>query len=73
MTSCCGTQVAIGVSNTERDRFTADEAVCESQYPGCGCAPGPTQADDGNTTFNNNQIVVHCTAARQCATAVLMP
>jgi hypothetical protein len=71
--SCCGTQVAIGLSNVERDRFAADEAVCDSQYPACGCAQGPTQAEDGNTAIDNNQIVVQCTPARQCSTAVLMP
>jgi hypothetical protein len=73
MVSCCGSQVAIGVSNVDRDRFAADEAVCESQYPACGCPPGPTQAEDGNTTIDNNRIVVQCTSARQCATAVLQP
>jgi hypothetical protein len=73
MVSCCGTQVAIGMSNIERDRFDADETRCDAQYPPCGCPVGPTQAEDGNSTINDNQIVVQCTPARQCMTAVLMP
>jgi len=73
MTSCCGTQAAIGMSNVERDRFDADEARCDAQYPLCGCPVGPTQAEDGNSTIDNNQIVVQCTPARQCMTAVLQP
>ena len=73
MVSCCGTQVAIGMNNLERDRFVADEARCEAQYPACGCPPGPTQAEDGNTAIDNNRIVVQCTPARQCTTAVLLP
>jgi hypothetical protein len=70
MISCCGTQVAIGMSTVETDRFNADEARCEAQYPPCGCPVGPTQAEDGHTTSDNSQIVVQCTAARQCMTAV---
>ena len=73
MVSCCGTQVAIGMNTTERDRFNADETRCDAQYPGCGCPVGPTTAEDGNMTINNNEIVVQCTAARQCMTAILRP
>jgi hypothetical protein len=67
--SCCGTQAAIGISIVERDRFDADEARCDAQYPGCGCAQGPTQAEDGRTAIDNSQIVVKCTS-RQCVTSV---
>ncbi len=70
MVSCCGSQVAIGISNIEQARFTADEARCEAQYPPCGCPPQPTQAEDGRTTTDNSQIVVQCTPARQCTTSV---
>ena len=70
MVSCCGTQVAIGMNNFERDRFAADEARCDEQYPACGCPVGPTQAEDGRTAIDNSQIVVQCTPDRQCATAV---
>jgi hypothetical protein len=70
MVSCCGTQVAIGMSNIERDRFAADEARCDAQYPECGCPVGPTQAEDGRTAIDNSQIVVQCTVDRQCMTAI---
>jgi len=69
MISCCGSQVAIGIRSSEQARFEDAEARCDAQYPGCGCAQGPTQAEDGKSTFNNEQIVVNCDMG-QCMTAV---
>ena len=68
-TSCCGTEVAIGVSTSDRTRFEDDEARCDAQYPGCGCAAGPTQAEDGKSAINPTTIIVRCDTGR-CMTAV---
>lgn len=61
--NCCGTKLAIGLSKSAQAAFEADEQVCESQYPGCGCAQFPTQAEDGKT----GAIAVHCIDT-QCMT-----
>jgi hypothetical protein len=44
---CCGNGVAWGINHTELDAFNEAEAVCDAQYPGCGCPSGPTLAEDG--------------------------
>jgi hypothetical protein len=60
--NCCGTKTAIGINNNEAASFAAAEAVCESQYPACGCAEGPTTAEDGKTPDPSGMIQVHCDA-----------
>jgi hypothetical protein len=67
---CCGSFVAWGLSAREMARFQAAEMVCEGQYPPCGCAPGPTLADDGTSEQLGHAIVVHCTAGA-CRTTTL--
>jgi len=68
-TSCCGSITALGLASTERDRFARDEAICDGQYPGCGCAAGPPTAEDGRDcgTFDTSCVALRCTAG-QCTT-----
>src|SRR5262249_39179808 len=44
-TDCCGSGVFTGFNRSEADRFAAAEAICESEYPACGCA-GRTTTED---------------------------
>jgi len=67
MVSCCGTLSAIGINATQKAAFDEAEAVCEMQYPGCGCAQGPTMTEDGKTNLNNVEIQVGCMNG-QCMT-----
>ena len=67
--SCCGSRTAIGITATEQARFNTDEAVCESQYPACGCAEGPTMVDDGSSAPSEDAISVAC-VDMQCKTYV---
>jgi hypothetical protein len=57
---CCGTEVVWGINETEVDRFNEAEEICDAQYPPCGCAPGPTEAEDGNTGFGPDDFEVEC-------------
>jgi hypothetical protein len=59
-TDCCGNSVAIGINENEVDAFEAAEAICDSQYPPCGCPAGPTVAEDGNQAFDPNDLDVEC-------------
>jgi hypothetical protein len=68
MISCCGTMRAIGLRTSAVAAFTPVEQDCESHYPGCGCASGPTQAEDGRTSIDGT-ILVACTP-NGCATFV---
>jgi hypothetical protein len=68
-TNCCGTLAAIGINVAEQAAFEAAEAICESQYPGCGCAAGPTTAEDGNSSTDDTAIVVDCVEG-SCTTLV---
>ncbi len=68
-TDCCGTQVALGISLSEQDSFTAAEATCRSQYIRCACPPAPTKTDTGQITPSPQQIAVDC-RAQVCTTFV---
>lgn len=68
-TDCCGTLVALGVRADEVHTFDIAEAVCEGQYPGCGCAAQPTTAEDGQIAPSDDAIAVRCDAGA-CATYV---
>jgi hypothetical protein len=59
MVSCCGTLVALGFNVSAKPAFTAAEATCSMAYPGCGCAQGPTKAEDGKFDLQNT-ISVRC-------------
>jgi hypothetical protein len=57
---CCGTGEAWGINEGEVEAFEAAEAICDSQYPGCGCPAGPTEAEDGNTGMSPGDFAVRC-------------
>ena len=59
-TDCCGNSVAWGINESEVERFNEAEAICDSQWPGCGCPAGPTVADDGNSVMDLSEIAVRC-------------
>ena len=67
--NCCGSMKAIGINQAEKTRFDADEKLCESQYPGCGCAAAPTVAEDGHSEDAGKTIVVECQVGK-CMTLV---
>jgi hypothetical protein len=68
MISCCGTMKAIGFNVASQAAFTAAETKCAAAYPGCGCAAGPTMAEDGRTSADGT-IAVRC-ANQVCSTYV---
>jgi hypothetical protein len=76
VTSCCGSSTALGIAAHDFARFQADEAVCDAQYPGCGCASSGIMTDSGESTFDISAVQVACvtvgTSAR-CETYVTMP
>ena len=47
MTSCCGSVLRMSIRRDAQAAFDAAEAVCESQYPGCGCAAMGLDVEDG--------------------------
>lgn len=67
--NCCGSMKAIGMNKAEKTRFATDEKLCESQYPGCGCAATPTVAEDGMSESGTKVITVECQASK-CMTLV---
>lgn len=67
--NCCGSIKAIGINQAEKSRFAADEKICESQYPGCGCPGAPTVAEDGKFESGTRMIGVECPAGK-CMTLV---
>lgn len=60
--NCCGTKVAIGLAVVDKAAFAAAEAVCQSQYPGCGCAQFETMAEDGYSSFSDADFQATCVA-----------
>ena len=64
---CCGSLFALGMDQSERERFDQLEAACVVTYPGCGCPQGPTQAEDGQS---GHTIAVRCLDG-QCTTFVI--
>jgi hypothetical protein len=59
--NCCGTKVAIGVTGGDYAAFEKAEATCSQQFPKCGCATFPTQAQDGFTAAMGNEgLGVRC-------------
>ena len=58
--NCCGTKVAVGLAVSDKAAFEAAEAVCQSQYPGCGCAQFETMAEDGYSSFDSASFAATC-------------
>lgn len=67
--NCCGTREAMGILAADSAAFAAAETTCEAQYPKCGCAQYPTNAEDGDTTTDESLIQVDCLAG-SCSTFV---
>jgi len=70
---CCGTLVAIGLNHAFLDAFNKAEAEWRQACPSaCGCAPGPTRAEDGKVGPSQN-VRVQCDSIgngmRACTTS----
>jgi hypothetical protein len=59
-TDCCGNSVALGINVAETEAFAAAEAICDMQYPACGCPSGPTMAEDGQPVLDPMGLAVDC-------------
>lgn len=46
-TDCCGAMLAIAIATTETIAFNSAEAICDAQYPACGCAAQGVAVEDG--------------------------
>jgi len=68
--NCCGTEVALGINSNQEPAFTAAEEICDSQYPGCGCAQGQTVAEDGQAAYGTDAFGVSC-VVDQCMSHVI--
>ncbi len=71
-TNCCGSLDVMGIAAAAAAVFAADEALCESMFPGCGCASGAVTTDDGASAPEGSAasaVVVHCVAGA-CTTSV---
>ena len=68
-TDCCGNTHADGISASEQKAFAEAEAICQAQYPGCGCPAHTPVADDGGTSWDMTAFSVACVAG-QCRTSV---
>ena len=58
--NCCGTFAALGIPVGQAAAFAEAEAICAAQYPGCGCASGPHQAEDGSAGYSLDDFDVVC-------------
>jgi hypothetical protein len=58
-TDCCGSMLVMAVNHAAVGDFDAAEAICRSQYPGCGCAPQGTKTEDGVIVpFDKESLIV---------------
>ena len=46
-TSCCGALLVMAIASSEQAEFARDEAICDAQYPLCGCAANTVDVEDG--------------------------
>jgi hypothetical protein len=72
-TNCCGTLVAVGISESDRARFDMLEPACRASYPGCGCPSGLTETDSHETVTDPAMVRVACVTngpSRVCMTYV---
>lgn len=60
--NCCGTRVAWGIATAQQPAFGLAEAACRDLYPACGCPMSATQAQDGNTAWQEDAFAASCTA-----------
>jgi hypothetical protein len=59
---CCGRLQYIGLRTTEQTRYTTLEQQCQTEWPACTCATGPTTTDDGSRIKNDMaaNVAVSC-------------
>lgn len=60
VTSCCGSTHLMAINHAERARFDAAEAICDAQYPACGCASFGIELDDGTVVASAQEAVAAC-------------
>jgi hypothetical protein len=65
---CCGSATAHGIRADQLDAFAAAESACQALFPGCGCPPQPTVAEDGDSEAQGT-IMVACESS-VCVTFV---
>jgi hypothetical protein len=71
--SCCGSLEAIGVSAAQAPAYSICETAWDNHFPACGCAAGPTVAEDGKAVMTLSMVAVHCVATptgKLCMTSV---
>ena len=68
-TDCCGNMAALGLDKAEVPAFDAAEAICASQYPGCGCPSMGIVAEDGVLVSDAAAIHLAC-VDNQCQTYI---
>ncbi|MBN2193765.1 MAG: hypothetical protein JW751_13195 [Polyangiaceae bacterium] len=71
---CCGTQWVMALSADEAESFAVAEAICEAQYPLCGCAPQGVPVDNGPMVIfgSEDAIVARCNDG-QCQSMIVSP
>lgn len=57
-TSCCGSRLAIAIATSATASFNSAEAICDAQYPACGCASRGVQVEDGTQVGDSWQTEV---------------
>lgn len=57
-TSCCGSRLAMAIANSATAAFSSAEAICDAQYPACGCASFGVQVEDGTQVGDSWQTDV---------------
>jgi hypothetical protein len=66
-TSCCGSVLRMSINRSAQSAFDAAEAVCNSQYPACGCAAMGLDVEDGTLIdWSQHDAVVSSCDAGSC-------
>jgi len=71
--SCCGTLLVTAVNDGEVAAFEAAAAECNMQLFACGCAPAPSQADDGTMASAEHPFASVDCVDNQCTTSFKAP
>lgn len=64
--NCCGTEHVAGVAFTEAAKVVRCAADREKTFPACGCATGPTTADDGSSSTDGGAAAAFCSPSGLC-------
>jgi hypothetical protein len=60
-TNCCGAMLILSIAASEKSAFDEAEALCDAQYPLCGCAAQGAAVEDGSTVSASWQAEVGAT------------